>query len=336
MGGTITLSIEVELGWGVHDRDGAPHLSSGGSAERTYLSRLLDCADGLDVPITFDVIGHLLESSCDGSHYGPHRDGWFDADPGTDASTDPLFYAPEMVRGIVDRPGSHELCTHTFSHVPCRSVEPETVRWELDRAQSQLRTVTGSKTVSIVPPRHSRPSSEVLREADVEIMRMSRDTSDKSRPARLVELVYGPHPTFEPKLVDGVVETYCTAYPSLTSSTLPSGERKPLAPFRVLPVGVRQRLQRQYLSRAIDEAVETDGYCHLWCHLYDLSNQYQWPVVQSFLEELAARRDRGEVQVLTMAELNDRVRGGESDDFHRADHGNDHRRADRERVKIRG
>ncbi|PSQ50973.1 polysaccharide deacetylase [Halobacteriales archaeon SW_6_65_15] len=323
MGGKVTLSIEVELGWGVHDLDAAPHLSADGSAERAYLSRLLNCADALDVPISFDVVGHLLQSACDGSHEGPHRDGWFDADPGTDASVNPLFYAPEMVRDIVDRPSGHELCTHTYSHVPCQTVDEETVGWELDRAQSQIETVTGSKTVSIVPPRHSRPSSETLREAGIEIMRMSRDTSDKSRPGRLVELLYGPHPTFEPRLVDGVVETYCTAYPSLTSSALPSGQRDPLAPFRLLPVRVRQSLQRQYLSRAIDAAVETDGHCHLWCHLYDLSNQYQWPVVRSFLEELAARRDSGDVRVLTMAELNDDFREDEAADASYADGGAD-------------
>lgn len=351
MGGKVTLSIEVELGWGVHDLDGAPHLSADGSAERAYLSRLLKCSDALGIPISFDVVGHLLQSTCDGDHDGPHRDDWFDADPGTDASADPLFYAPEMVRDIVDRPFDHELCTHTYSHVPCRSVEPETVDWELDRAQSQIRDVTGSETVSIVPPRHSRPPSAALREADIEIMRMSRDTSDKSRPARLKELVYGPHPTFEPKLVDGVVETYCTAYPSLTSSALPSGQRDPLAPFRLVPVPVRQRLQRQYLSRALDAAVEDDGYCHLWCHLYDLSNEYQWPVVRSFLKELAARRDDGDVRVLTMSALNDHLRadefrGDESPPSEsrpaesrpgkvRAEKSDDRPYADRKRVTIR-
>jgi hypothetical protein len=265
----------------------------------------------------------------------------------------PLFYAPEMVREIVDCQSDHELCTHTYSHVPCQTVDAETVGWELDRAQSQIRNITGSKTVSIVPPRHSRPSSETLREADIEIMRMSRDTSDTSRPGRLKELLYGPHPPFEPRLVDGVVETYCTAYPSLTSSALPSGQREPLAPFRLVPVRVRKHLQRQHLSRAVDAAVETDGYCHLWCHLYDLSNEHQWPVVQSFLEELAARRDRGEVRVLTMAGVNDHVRADRGDDhlqtdessdapravdvadLPRADEPTDHVHEDREQVRVR-
>ena len=304
----VTISIEIELGWGVHDVGEYPHLSDDGSAERACLGHLLDHCDSVDVPISFDVVGHLFEPDCERDHHGPHREGWFQNDPGTAVARDPLFYAPEMVRQILERPTGHELCTHTYSHVICGEASPETIAWELEAAQSLIRSATGSKTDSIVPPRHSRPPAEPLREAGVECMRMSRDTSGRGSVARAKELLYGPHPVFEPDLVDGVVETYCTSYPSLTSSALPSGQRPAPAPFRTLPVRLRQRLQRQYLSRALDAAVEREGDCHLWCHLYDLSNEAQWPAVRAFLAELATRRDRGELQVRTMAELNEAVR----------------------------
>jgi hypothetical protein len=308
MVGYVTLSIEVELAWGVHDIETNSHLSEDGSVERTYARRLLDHCDTLGLPITFDVVGHLCHASCDGNHDGTHESGWFDADPGTDVGRDSLFYAPDLIGDIAGRPTEHELCTHTYSHVPCRTATPETVAWELERGQSQVRRVTGSAGRSFVPPRHSRPPRDVLRETDIQILRVSKDTSDRGRVARLVELLYGPHPTFEPALVDGLVETYCTSYPSLTSSSLPSGQRKQPALFRPIPTSVGQRLQRQYLARSFETAAETDGYCHLWCHLYDLANEFQWPVVRSALTNLATRRDRGELRVLTMEGLNDHVR----------------------------
>lgn len=314
MTGVVTISMEVELGWGVHDIDDDVHLSEDGGPERASLQRLLDRCGEVDVPISFDVVGHLFESTCAGHHDGPHRNGWFDADPGTDAETDPLFYAPGMVAAIRDRATDHELCTHTYSHVPCAEVTPETVVWELKRSQDRLETVTGSKTNSIVPPRHSRPPAAALRGADVEVMRMSRDSSGDGSLARAKELVFGPHPIQEdPVFVDGVLETYCTTYPSLTASTLPAGQRPALTMFRSVPVRVRQYLHRRYLNRAVDRAVATDGYCHLWCHLYDLANEYQWPVVRDFLGDLARRRDAGEVRVLTMTELNDHVRNQPSE-----------------------
>lgn len=308
MSAVVTISMEVELGWGVHDLGEYGHLSEGGRQERAYLGRLLDRCDEVDVPISFDVVGHLFRSRCDGEHAGPHEDGWFENDPGTDVRSDPLFYAPDAVEDIYGRSTDHELCTHTFSHVPCDDVRAETLAWELRESQALLQRTTGRRTVSIVPPRHRRPPAELLRAADVEIMRMSRDTSDRSRPARLKELLFGPHPAFEPALVEDVVETYCTSYPSLTSSALPAGQRAPLAPFSALPIRTRQYLQRRYLRDAVEAAIERDGHCHLWCHLYDLANEYQWPVVESFLGELASLRDRGEVRVLTMDALNDRVR----------------------------
>ncbi|WP_226021542.1 polysaccharide deacetylase family protein [Halomicrobium salinisoli] len=309
MTGTVTLSMEVELGWGVHDIADDAHLSDDGVAERAYLGRLLDRCDALNVPISFDVVGHLLESDCDGDHDGPHAGDWFDADPGTDAMADPLFYAPDAVEAIRDRPTDHEICTHTYSHVNCDDVSAATLDWELSRCQRLHRRRVGTETVSIVPPRHHPPPRAALLDADIEVVRLSRDTSDRGQLSRLKELVAGPHPTFEPRLVDGVVETYCTTYPSLTASTLPLGKQDPPAYFSSLPVAFRQRLQRAYLGRAVDAAVESDGHCHLWSHLYDVANEYQWPVIDGFLSELAARRDAGEVQVLTMAALNDRVRG---------------------------
>lgn len=308
MSGTVTISIEIELGWGVHDLGTFGHLSSRGQRERTYLSRLLDRCAELDLPISFDVVGHLGQSSCTGDHDGPHEDGWFDADPSTDVATDPLFYAPEAIEAIEASPADHELCTHTFSHVLCNAVSEETLAWEFERSQEYLEQLTGSRTVSIVPPRHYRPPASALREAGIETMRMCRDTSDRSKPARAKELLVGPHPQFRPQMVDGVVETYCTSYPSLTSSALPAGQRSAARPFSALPIRSRQYLQRRYLQRALADTAGNDAYCHLWCHLYDLSNWYQWEPISAFLGELAAMRERGTVEVLTMEALNDHVR----------------------------
>jgi peptidoglycan/xylan/chitin deacetylase (PgdA/CDA1 family) len=294
MDGGITISMEIELGWGVHDLPRSSHLSEDGTAERAHLERLLDHCDDLDIPITFDIVGHLLETHCNGRHDGLHREGWFDNDPGTDAATDPLFYAPEVGPTIEARPTDHELCSHTYSHVPCAEATPETVAWELETTQTQLELLTGDRPKSFVPPRHSRPPADQLREADIEIMRMSVDTSNRGRMSRLRELIVGPQPLFEPAVVDGIVETYCTSYPSLTSPALPAGQRPAPAIFQTVPTRTRQYLQRRYLRQTVDAALATDGHCHLWCHLYDLSNPVQWPVIESFLSELATRRNRGE------------------------------------------
>jgi hypothetical protein len=92
MVGTVTLGIEVELVLGFqHLPDREPPLSPSPTRETRTLERLLTVLDAAGVPITFDVVEHLIEGSCRGNHVGPHSAEWFDADPGTAVGEDPTF-----------------------------------------------------------------------------------------------------------------------------------------------------------------------------------------------------------------------------------------------------
>lgn len=305
----VTLSMEVELGWGVHDVDEYERISHRREAETTYLRRLLEHCDRVGVPFSFDVVGHLLRESCDADHESPHEAGWFDADPGTDVDDDPLFYAPDLVEDIRATDVDHELCTHSFSHVACEHTSTEAVEWDLRKAQAVHEDVLGERTVSFVPPKHERPPVEALRAAGIEIIRMHR-SENLSPPAKLMRMTLGPHPAFEPELVDGIVVSYCTTYPSLTSSLLPSGQQRVHPAFRYLPLSLDHRsdLHARYLRRAAEAALESGTPVHLWTHLNDLANEHQWAAVRRFLTELARLEAATDLEVVTMADLNDRVR----------------------------
>lgn len=308
MRGEVTLSIEVELGWGVHDIGDYEYVSEDGEAERVYLQRLLGRCEDLDLPVSFDVVGHLFLDECDGRHPGPYPDGWFDADPGTGFPEDGRFYAPDVVDRIASSSVTHELCTHTFSHT--LATQPaETVAADLEAAQRVHERHLGRRTKTLVPPRHAPPPDEMLADAGLEIVRCGRDTGDKSRPARVRELVAGPVPTWEPTVEGGVVHAHCTTYPSLTAPAVVAGQERQKHPaLRSIPVGVRQRLHLRALRNAVDRAAATGGTVNLWCHLFDLANPYQWPPLSRFLGYLARRRDAGDVAVRTLAGLNEAVR----------------------------
>ena len=309
MTGAVTISIEVELGWGVHDLAGNDdHLSDEGRAERQALRRLLDVCEETSVPITFDVVGHLLLASCSGDHEGPYPEGWFDADPGTEVATDPLFYAPDVATEIRSRGTDHELCTHSFSHTPHETVDAAAVGADLERAQRLHREMFGGRTRSYVPPRHREPPADVLRSNDIDVVRTSIDDRVDSAHGRALQLLAGPPPMREPEWKDGVLWTYCSTHPNLVSPALPSGQRPAGKPFRWLPDSLCQRLHRRYLRRATRAAVENDEHLHLWCHLYDLSNELQLAPLSDYLRWLGSLRDRGLVDVYTMDELPERER----------------------------
>lgn len=305
----VTLSLEIELGWGVHDIGEYERISPRREAETAYLLRLLDHCDDVDVPFSFDVVGHLFHESCDGDHDSPHAEGWFDADPGTDVDADPLFYAPDLVAAVRDSTVDHELCTHSFSHVACEHASREAIEWDLETAQRLHEDVLGERTVSFVPPKHERPPTEALKATGIETIRMHRPQSLPPH-RKFKRLALGPHPQFEPEITDDIVVTPCTTYPSLTSSLLPSGCRETHPLFRYLPLSNERRreIHTSYLRDAIETALETDTPVHLWAHLYDVANRHQWAVIQDFLDVLARYRDSTNLEVVTMAELNDRVR----------------------------
>lgn len=309
MSGTVTISIEVELAWGVHDLGRYGHLSEDGQRERAYLDRLLELCDQLDVPVSFNVVGHLLLSRCSGTHEGPHPEGWFDEDPGTNLATDPLYYAPDVVDSIRARSVDHEVCTHTFSHVELGDVDSDTAAWEVDRAQRLHEDRIGRKTVSLVPPRHAAPSTNVLGDTDIEIVRKAVPTHPRTSIHRFVELTISPPSLPDLQVATDVAETYVTVYPSLTAPSLPRGQADSHPIFKPIPGSVRRGLERRRQAAITSQTADGERDVHLWCHLADLANDHQFPLVTAFLERIAARRDAGDVDLLTMAALNDRVRG---------------------------
>lgn len=313
MTGKITLSLEVELGWGYHDLDefDAGRHSANRSKETRILRRLLERGDELDVPFTFDVVGHLFHE-LGASYESPHPDGWFESLPRR--GDDSLFYASDMITDIHGTNADHEICTHTYSHVPCATVPKSVVDWELERAQEVHRAIDGTPSVSMVPPRHSEPPKDVLKEHGIEIVRVLGYDSAPTMAHKFGDLFFDPPEPKEPELRDGVVETYCTQYATLPASSLPKGQRSPMSVFRAMPTGLRQRLHERYLVRAVEKAVEQDSYLHLWGHLHELANDDQWRPIRSFMETLAEYRDRGDVEILTMERLNERIRKREGDE----------------------
>jgi hypothetical protein len=309
MTGTVTISIEVELGWGVHDTGEFDRLSQDGSAERRYLAALLSACTRHEIPISFDVVGHLFLSACPGTHASPHSRSWFAADPGTDVRTDPLFYAPDMVRAIRAEPVGHELCTHTFSHAVLDEVTRTVAEWELRRAQEMHREHTGGRARSLVPPRHGMPSSDLLSEHGIETVRPPLDRETGSTARRFKQLLAGPEPLSVLRRRDGIVETYCTTNPSLTAPALPSGQGGTHPAFRSLPEAIRRHLHLRKLRNLTRRAAREDAHAHLWCHLFDLGNEAQWRTVRAYLDWLATYRDRNDLAVVPMAGLNAHLEG---------------------------
>lgn len=288
---TARISVEIELGWGFHDKkppSAVAELSDDGSAERAALQWLLDLCDEFEIPITFNIVGHLLLDSCDGNHDGPHTDGWFDRDPGTDVDTDPLFYAPEMAEWIRDAEVNHELCTHTFSHVLCDEVSDAVLDWELGRI-AELHT---EDVVSLVPPRHRKPPYNLLQRHDIEVLRLPVDEHPPSNPiGRYIWTLTRNNALDEPITVDGVVATHISPVMTLSAPYLSRGVSSPHPAYRLLPEAIRQKRHEGFLKSGLDAAIREESGIHYWTHLYNIAHGAQRQPLRRFMMRLSQNEE---------------------------------------------
>jgi len=171
------LSADFELAWAWHCsksfQNPKQEAINRAHIERENIPKILGLCDEYDIPITWATVGHLFLEECskDGRLAHPHlkrlpyhenlywkfdRGDWFDDDPCTDWKTSPEWYAPDLVRMILDSKVKHEIACHTFSHIDCRDeVCPTRVLiGEIQECQNVAQNY-GIKLESFVHPGHT-------------------------------------------------------------------------------------------------------------------------------------------------------------------------------------
>lgn len=303
----VTISIEVELGWGRHFLENPNYgsiISDDRAIETSKLQSLLELCDDLEIPITFDVVGHLLLDNCDGEHKGPYDPEWFSSDPETSIDDDPLFYAPDLIKMINSSSTRHEIATHTFSHVLFDQVEEDIADHEFQLVKDVYDNFGLPTPSSLVAPLHKRPPFQVLQLHDIETIRSpDRNIERGNWPVQSLNVVQRPNVIRNPKLKNGVLHSYCTPWPSLTSAMLPTGQRQVDPPLNWIPITIRKYLHKKKLHRALQNTINKQSHLHLWTHLYNMANEPQWDVIRGFLQTLANHKQETALQICPMKNL---------------------------------
>lgn len=294
----------------MHDKGRYNHLSQGRTSESRALLRLLDFAELHEIPITFNIVGHLLHESCSGYHPGPHYEGWWSEDPGTDSESNPLFYAPELVSEIQDRPVNHEIGTHTYSHFLANEAPTSALDDELSKV-AEIHSEFGLPSpTSIVMPRHQNPDYSILANHGIQSIRRPIDGYSKqfrNPVSKAWWILTRAHPQSTIDSQEGILETTVTPHPSLTSGTLPAGQMPPHIAFSVIPTRTRQFFHRRYLVKAFELAATENHHIHVWTHLYNLANEFQWRPLRDGLVDLSQLKKQDKVEIRRMKELSNIV-----------------------------
>ncbi len=305
--GVLTVSLEVELAWGMKEAEDYSCFSRGRKKETRTLRRILDLCDKLDIPVTFDFVGHLLLERCDGDHNHGHPEGWFAEDPATDKEEDPLWYAPDMVDMVIDAEIDHEIATHTFSHIWVDEVEPEVLEFELDKVKKLHEKFELREPSSIVTPQNRRPISyESLKKNGMKIIRKCpEENRTKGKVKMLWNDLFSESPRREPEIEKDILETYGSCRASLTGNYLPHGQNPPHIFYRALPVSKDHWIERhkKRLRKEVDRVIEEETNLHLWSHLWEMSNPSQMDIFEDFIKSVGEKKKQEELEVKTMRSL---------------------------------
>ena len=281
--GGLIISADFEMAWAWrYTKTGADHIAKG-RIERENFPVIIRILEEYNIPITFATVGHLFLERCkNGDHDWMRRipyfndhwkftyGDWFDHDPHTDYINSPEWYAPDLIKMIIDSRVEHEIGTHTFSHIDFSNKNcPSDVAEDEIIACKEAARPFGIEFQSIVFPGGTWGNIEVLKKHNFTIYR-KREIFELAYPFRDdAGLLVSPS--------SGNIE-YNLAY------------------------GWSPEYYIQRLKKYIRKAIETNTIAHLWFHpsLEKYIIETIFPNIFSFVSN---ERERGNLWVGTMSNI---------------------------------
>src|SRR5260221_5718970 len=155
--GKVTLSIDLELAWGVWDTITADELRLAETAERPICAALVDLLDRHQVPASWLVVAALLDEAS--------------ARPGPGSKS--CWYAPDVIERIAGAKVRHEIGSHGGRHIYFDRISAAEARDDLAFAKGVHRA-HGLGFESFVFPRGAVGHLDVLAASGLRVVR-SRD-----------------------------------------------------------------------------------------------------------------------------------------------------------------
>lgn len=306
--GVVVVSLDTEQIWGYMDHTTpAEYLARFPRAGQTA-ARLLDLFVAHGVSATWTVVGGLSltgsQGAADERMAGLPKEWLARIRPGNELS-EPAWYARSLVTRIRDAAVSQEIGLHGgLTHLPwSRPAQPvEVLRRELAGGIRALHEI-GVRPVSFTFPRNFEARTEVLAEFGFRCFRGPGVGSSDSTNRTL----YGS--------VSRIAAEWRLAAPAVfVPAEQPEGLWNiPSSLFLFRMAGVRALVaplptRRLRVRRGIEAAIKSRAVFHLWLHPDNLAESgAAFGVFEGIVREIDDYRRRGDIEVLTMAEVANRM-----------------------------
>lgn len=315
MTGSFTISLDLELYWGVRDKRSLASYSANLLGVRRAVPAMLRSFVAHGVNATWAAVGLLLfDNRSDLMDHLPtirpdYRRRELSPYPdltsvGHGEDDDPFHYGRSLVCQVVETPGM-ELATHTFSHYYCLEEGPDDEAFEADllAALTASEDSVGLRPTSLVFPRNQYDATalDVCRRVGLTAFRgnpsswpyrPSRDGDETAsrRAARLVD-AYLPLTR---------VATYAPAGVARPVDVSASRFLRPYDPR----FGRLEPLKLRRVISAMTRAAQTGNGFHLWWHPHNFGRHLDENLqgLEQVLRHYRTLADRYGMRSVTMAE----------------------------------
>ncbi|MDD4899235.1 MAG: hypothetical protein PHT31_00960 [Candidatus Omnitrophica bacterium] len=313
--GIFTISIDLELAWGVCDKVISPGAYKAISSERQIIKDILDLFSKFDIRATWAVVGHLLLSKCKRGDPLIHpeiprpiannlKNDWFFQHPVKDA--DPFWYGQDIIKAIKDARPRQEIASHSFSHMIFdeRTANPAAALADLTKAK-ELHLSLGLPFEIFVFPRNKVGFKNLLSQTGVSGYRGKNPRWYDMIPApllkRMINLLYFVF-SVPPEAVAAQKDEFGMV--NIPDSMLFSGRD---GIRRVIPGSALVKMGKA----GLDKAAETGKIFHLWFHPsnFTCKTKQQFSALEKILNYAVLLKQNGRLEVLTLNDISNQIKG---------------------------
>ena len=276
--GSLCISIDLELAWGIWDKPEPDAIARCGELERTIVDKLVGLLETYEVSATWAIVGRLLD-----------RDATRD---------DKVWYAPDLIERVRNARVAQDIGSHSYAHLYFGETDREALRADLAAAR-RVHDAHGLPFGSFVFPRNQVAHLDLLREAGVRIFRSvdhGWHTAVRQRlgamAGRIANLADKALP-FPPAIVNPIDHDGLVELPSSMLLLARKGLRRAIHPLSLVAKA----------SLGIERARRANGVFHLWFHpsnfYYDMTRQLD--TFDRILRRACKMRDRGQLDIKAMS-----------------------------------
>lgn len=289
--GKLLISADFEMAWAFRFSKNLSNMANEqGLLERSNIPLLIRQLENYNIPITWAIVGHLYLDKClrmnDVAHpemikpahfknrnWQFSQGDWYNHDPCTNYIQDPAWYAPDLIKFILDSTVRHEIGCHTFSHIDFTysNCTPELAESEIN-ACIKLAAQNNLTLRSMVFPGGTAGNFEILANKGFICYRKPMKYN--------IDIPY----------IDqfGLV-------------AIPSSWGLEKAPYKWQPASYFKMAEMYY-----EVACKNKMICHFWFHP-SMSPWYLNNILPAILEMATRYRDKGDLEILTMHQLAEEV-----------------------------